>query len=183
MLFHAIAGSYHWWELPQLSFLPWQNFCHDNLFVATNMCLMQQNTSFVVTKICLLRQNCCHDKIMFVATNICHDKTKMILVAAPANGTLRYGDMTEASAPCNLHPPPQPSLSPTSIWLKPHRGMLAGKLWALTPSLPLPVKFPGWRMNGHACKQNIFWSYDTSTFSAVRSDKNPLICLCGKKEA
>ena len=28
----------------------------------------------------------------------------------------------------------------------------------LTPSLPQPVKFPGWKMHGHACKQYIFRS-------------------------
>ena len=30
----------------------------------------------------------------------------------------------------------------------------------LTPSLPQPVKFPGWKMHGHACKQYIFHSYN-----------------------
>ena len=31
----------------------------------------------------------------------------------------------------------------------------------LTPSLPQPVKCPGWMMHGRACKQCIFWSYNT----------------------
>ena len=31
---------------------------------------------------------------------------------------------------------------------------------ALTPSLPQPVKFPGWMMHGHASKQYIFQSYN-----------------------
>ena len=30
----------------------------------------------------------------------------------------------------------------------------------LTPSLPQPVKFPGWMMNGHTCKQYSFRSYN-----------------------
>ena len=30
----------------------------------------------------------------------------------------------------------------------------------LTPSLPQPVKFPGWMMQGRACKQYSFRSYD-----------------------
>ena len=30
----------------------------------------------------------------------------------------------------------------------------------LTPSLPQPVKFPGWKKHGHACKQIIFRSYN-----------------------
>ena len=35
-----------------------------------------------------------------------------------------------------------------------------GKCFPLTPSLPLPVKFPGWKMNGRSCKQYIFRSYN-----------------------
>ena len=37
------------------------------------------------------------------------------------------------------------------------------RLWnltSLTPSLPQPVKFPGWKMHGCACKQYIFQSYN-----------------------
>ena len=30
----------------------------------------------------------------------------------------------------------------------------------LTPSLPHPVKFPGWKMHGRAYKESIFWSYN-----------------------
>ena len=45
------VGTYHWRELPQVSFLS------------------RQNTSFVMTKVCLLRQNLWRDKT-FVATNI-----------------------------------------------------------------------------------------------------------------
>jgi len=33
-------------------------------------------------------------------------------------------------------------------------------------------------MHGHACKQYIFWSYNTSTFSAVRFDKASFTCQC-----
>ena len=38
----------------------------------------------------------------------------------------------------------------------------------LTPSLPLPVKIPGWKTHGRAGRQCIFRSYSTSTFSAVK---------------
>ena len=81
---------YHWQELPQVSFLSRQKFCRNkHMFVAT------KNTSFVTTKACLLRKT-------FVTTNMCLfccDKnilsyfcktvvvTKIILVAAPANGS------------------------------------------------------------------------------------------------
>ena len=77
------TAAYHWREMPQVSFLSWQNFCHDKItFVAT--------------------EYFCHDKT-FVMTYICHDKsfvatkdvffcdkhmfvmTKMIHVAAPTN--------------------------------------------------------------------------------------------------
>ena len=37
----------------------------------------------------------------------------------------------------------------------------------LTPSLLQPVKFPGWKLHGCACKQYIFRSYNISTFSAI----------------
>ena len=50
------------------------NFCCNEIFVMTNTCLLQRNTSFVVTKVCLSRQSFCHDKHMFVATNVCCDK-------------------------------------------------------------------------------------------------------------
>ena len=37
-------------------------------------------------------------------------------------------------------------------------------------------------MHGSATEQYIFWSYNASTFSAVRFDENPLTCQCKKKE-
>ena len=37
----------------------------------------------------------------------------------------------------------------------------------LAPSLTQPVIFPGWKMNGHACKQYSFQSYNASTFNAI----------------
>ena len=93
--------QYHWRELPQVSFLLQQKFCRDELvFVATNTCLSQQNTSFVVSKVCLPWQNCvCHDKVFlsrqtrvcrykhaFVTTkdmfccdtHVCHDKSRLV---------------------------------------------------------------------------------------------------------
>ena len=36
----------------------------------------------------------------------------------------------------------------------------------LTPSLPQPVKFPGWMMRGRACKEYIFLSYIYFQFNA-----------------
>ena len=38
--------------------------------------------------------------------------------------------------------------------------------WTLTPSLPKPVKFPGWKLHVHAFN---FRSYNQSNFSTVRS--------------
>ena len=43
------VSDYHWWELPQVSFLSSQKFCvcrNKRVFVKTNM-------SFVITKVCL----------------------------------------------------------------------------------------------------------------------------------
>ena len=37
-------------------------------------------------------------------------------------------------------------------------------------------------MQVRACKQYIFHSYNTSTFSAVRLDVNPFTCLCQKRK-
>ena len=79
--------------------LSWAGAATSIIFVATNTCLLRQNTSFVATKIRLphfifftTTQNyVCHDKTHFWLrqTRVCHDKTfvatKMILVAAPAN--------------------------------------------------------------------------------------------------
>ena len=74
------------------------------IFVATNTCLLWQNTSFVTTKIYLLQQTFCHKqatKVMSWQAYFCHNKhtfccnkhnfvgakdtTKLILVAAPVN--------------------------------------------------------------------------------------------------
>ena len=51
----------------------------------------------------------------------------------------------------------------------------------LTPSLPQPVKFPGWKMHGRACKQYIFRFYNTPTFNARRFDENLFTCHCEKE--
>ena len=42
----------------------------------------------------------------------------------------------------------------------------------LTPSLTQPVKFPGWKMQPHACKQSIFRSNKKSAFNTERFDEN-----------
>ena len=74
-------------------------FCRDKImFVATNICcilLSRQKTCFVVsntfvaTKICLSQQNFCRDKIMLVATKrlsrqnyVCRDKNIFVKVKA-----------------------------------------------------------------------------------------------------
>ena len=60
---------YHWWELPQVSFLLRQKF------IMTNTCLLWQNMSFVTTKVCLSRQNyASHDNFFFLRQNFWHDK-------------------------------------------------------------------------------------------------------------
>ena len=53
---------------------------------------------------------------------------------------------------------------------------LSVSLPCLTPSLPRPVKFPGWKTHGRACKQYIFRSCSTSTFNAMCFDENPFTC-------
>ena len=63
-------------------------------------------------------------------------------------------------------------LFPGSLFLK---GLFLRRLLllnsSLTPSLPQPVRFPGWKMHGRTCKQYIFRSYNTSTFNAMRFDE------------
>ena len=52
----------------------------------------------------------------------------------------------------------------------------------LTPSLPQPVKFPGWKMDRRICKKYFFWSCSTSTFSAVHISENPPKFHCLKED-
>ena len=51
---------------------------------------------------------------------------------------------------------------------------------SLTPSLLQPVKFMGWKMHRHTCKQHVFRSYNISTFNAMRFDENPVTWECEK---
>ena len=44
---------------------------------------------------------------------------------------------------------------------------------SLTPSLPQPVEFPGWKMQGRTCKQYVFRS---NNFSAVHFRDYPFTC-------
>ena len=53
--------------------------------------------------------------------------------------------------------------------------------WALTPSLPEPVKFPARKMHGQAYKEYIFKSCDTSTFNTVCFDENIFTCHVQKR--
>ena len=88
------VADYHWQELPQVSFLSWQKFCHDkHMFVMTKHIFCRDKSMLVVTKlllrfnilslqnfvmtnIILLWQMFCHDKQTFVMTKdvFCHDK-------------------------------------------------------------------------------------------------------------
>ena len=51
-----------------------------------------------------------------------------------------------------------------------------------------PVTVPACKNPGlkdaerHTRKQYIFRSYDTSTFSTMRSDENPFTCQCGNED-
>ena len=63
--------------------------------------------------------------------------------------------------------------------------------YTVTPSLPQPVQFLGWKMHGHACKPYIFRSYNIyfifsgpiiSIFSAMCFNENPLVCQCKKRK-
>ena len=84
----TIPLAYHWWELPQVSFLSWK--------------------SFVMTKHVFCRDKS-HDKHTSVVTKDvdCHDKTfiamKMILVAAPTNDTYLTMYLWWSYVPC-LYP-------------------------------------------------------------------------------
>ena len=53
--------------------------------------------------------------------------------------------------------------------------------YPLTPSLPGPVIFLGWKMHKRTYKQYIFESYNTSTFNAMHFDENPFTCQYEKE--
>ena len=46
----------------------------------------------------------------------------------------------------------------------------------LTPSLPQPVKFLGWKVHVSAWKQYISQSYNKPIFNSVGFDENPFTC-------
>ena len=69
--------------------LSWQKFCHDKMFVVTNIF---HNNAFVATKICLSWQAEC---ILLSWQETCFVMTKMILVATTANDTGAAGLDTE----------------------------------------------------------------------------------------
>ena len=52
----------------------------------------------------------------------------------------------------------------------------------LTPSLPQPVTFTGWKVHAHACKWYIFWSYSKSTFNTACFDKKSFHMLLQKRQ-
>ena len=96
----SVTLTYHWRELPQVSFLSQQNTsfvatkacsnicCDKHNFVTTNTCLSQP--IFVITKV-VSQTQCCHDKscvtagILLSHQKTCFVATKMILVATPSN--------------------------------------------------------------------------------------------------
>ena len=51
----------------------------------------------------------------------------------------------------------------------------------LTLYLLEPVKLPGWKMHARTCKQFIFRSFNTSTFSATYFDDSPFTCRYKKE--
>ena len=66
-----VDGSYHWLELPQVSFLSRQKFCrHKHVFVTTKHIFCRDKSRIVATKIF------CRDKhnFVFVATKVLSDK-------------------------------------------------------------------------------------------------------------
>ena len=89
--------TFHWWELPQVSFVSQWQFCcnkthllsRKSRFATTNAFLLQQNfchdkhllrQTHVVTKtFLLLRQTLCHNKT-FVTTSILLSRQKMCLL-------------------------------------------------------------------------------------------------------
>ena len=104
----CLPKFYHWRELPQVSFLSWQKFCHDKRVCHDKTGLLSQqkyacrDKSFVMTELCLSQQNNClwltyclwqkWTKIVCDKNNNCHDNffvaTKMILVAAPTSDNI-----------------------------------------------------------------------------------------------
>ena len=73
----ALVSMRHWWELPQVSFLSRQKFCHNKpVFVTTKHVFCRDKSVLVATKLCLSWQNLCRDKHTFVMTKdvFCPDK-------------------------------------------------------------------------------------------------------------
>ena len=52
-----------------------------------------------------------------------------------------------------------------------------------TPSLPQPVKFPGWKVHKYTPANNIiiWWSYSKSSFNTLHFDRNPFTPSWGPK--
>ena len=62
-------GIYHWWELPQVSLLSRQKFCHDKHVFCRNKHVFCHDKNMLVATKLLSQQNCvCHDK------RVCHNK-------------------------------------------------------------------------------------------------------------
>ena len=52
---------------------------------------------------------------------------------------------------------------------------------SLTPSLPQPVIFPGWKMQGCACEHYISGPI-TFILNVMRFNENPFACQCEKED-
>ena len=73
----ALVSMRHWWELPQVSFLSRQKFCHNKpVFVMTKRVFCHDKSVLVATKSCLSWQNFCRNKHTFVMIKdvFCPDK-------------------------------------------------------------------------------------------------------------
>ena len=95
----------------------------------------------------------------------------MVVRQALLSNTWRRKMMTKLTSSCLA----QITKAATEMW------MLFKFTVALTPSLPQPVKFPGWKMHGRGCKQHIFRSYDIY-FQCMCFDADPFTCQCKKED-
>ena len=86
------------------------------------------------------------ERAQHLACNVTHTCDSIVL--------MNFGLKFSRLLPSSPHPYPGSifSVGPvvTNIWGE----------FCLTPLLPQPVKYPGWKMHGRACKQYIFRSYN-----------------------
>ena len=69
------AENYHWRQLPQVSFLSQQKFCHDkHEFAATKHVFCRDKSTLVITKLLSKQTRVCHDKSFVEKAYFCRDK-------------------------------------------------------------------------------------------------------------